>query len=156
MILCSKLKNGLCKVVTKSHVVTKFNVTKSRLHCNRNVRHFCGHYCSKVRALMKKSLIIVLFRHPVIYYNSNAGQNINKNAILHYLLPVLLVSIVATSPRFFEAKIETESRWENYTDKTTGDLFLISHKKMDVNLQFLFSAHSIVTSNEIKNEESQT
>ena len=92
----------------------------------------------------------------MIYYNSNAGQNINKNAILHYLLPVLLVSIVATSPRFFEAKIETVSRWENYTDKTTGDLFLLSHKKMDVNLQFLFSAHSIVTSNEIKNEESQT
>ena len=33
MILCSKLKNGLCKIVTKSLVVTKFNVTKSRLHC---------------------------------------------------------------------------------------------------------------------------
>ena len=30
MILCSKLKNGFCKIVTKSHVVTKFNVTKSR------------------------------------------------------------------------------------------------------------------------------
>jgi hypothetical protein len=34
MILCSKLKNGLCKVVTKSQVATKFNVTKSRLDCN--------------------------------------------------------------------------------------------------------------------------
>ena len=33
MILCSKLKNGLFKIVTKSQVVTKFNVTKSRLHC---------------------------------------------------------------------------------------------------------------------------
>ena len=33
MILCSKLKNGLWKIVTKSEVVTKFNVTKSRLHC---------------------------------------------------------------------------------------------------------------------------
>ena len=59
MILCSKLKNGLCfsftfigrtninriqnshiklnhlssSLVTKSQVVTKFNVTKSRLHC---------------------------------------------------------------------------------------------------------------------------
>ena len=32
MILCSKLKNGLCKIVSKSQVVTKFNVTKSRLH----------------------------------------------------------------------------------------------------------------------------
>ena len=27
------MKNGLCKIVTKSQVVTKFNVTKSRLHC---------------------------------------------------------------------------------------------------------------------------
>ena len=33
MILCSKLKNGLCKIVTKSQVVTKVDVTKSRLHC---------------------------------------------------------------------------------------------------------------------------
>ena len=48
MILCSKLQgipivtiysywsnelnNGLCKIVTKSQVVTIFNVTKSRLH----------------------------------------------------------------------------------------------------------------------------
>ena len=32
MLLCSKLKNGLCKIVTKSQVVTKFDVTKSRLH----------------------------------------------------------------------------------------------------------------------------
>ena len=33
MLLCSKWKNGLCKIVTKSQVVTKVNVTKSRLHC---------------------------------------------------------------------------------------------------------------------------
>ena len=34
MILCSKLKNDLGhRIVTKSQVVTKFNVTKSRLHC---------------------------------------------------------------------------------------------------------------------------
>ena len=33
MILCINLKNGLCKIVTKSQVVTKFDVTKSRLHC---------------------------------------------------------------------------------------------------------------------------
>ena len=32
-ILCSKLKNGLCNVVTKSQVVTNFHVTKSRFHC---------------------------------------------------------------------------------------------------------------------------
>ena len=34
LLLCSKLKNGLWKIVTKSQVVTKFNVTKSRLHCS--------------------------------------------------------------------------------------------------------------------------
>ena len=33
IILCSKLKNVLWNIVTKSPVVTKFNVTKSRLHC---------------------------------------------------------------------------------------------------------------------------
>ena len=30
---CSKLKDGLSKIVTKSQVITKFNVTNSRLHC---------------------------------------------------------------------------------------------------------------------------
>ena len=39
MILCSKLKNGLCKIVTKSQVVTKFNVTKSRLHCSHVMQY---------------------------------------------------------------------------------------------------------------------
>ena len=33
MILCSKLKNGLCKIVAKLQVFNKFNGTKSRLHC---------------------------------------------------------------------------------------------------------------------------
>ena len=33
MILCSILRNGLCKIVTKSQIVTKFNVTESKLHC---------------------------------------------------------------------------------------------------------------------------
>ena len=37
MILCSKFKNGLCKMFIKLQVVTKFNVTKSRLHCTRNL-----------------------------------------------------------------------------------------------------------------------
>ena len=30
------MKNGFCKIVTKSQIVTKFNVTKLRLHCSIN------------------------------------------------------------------------------------------------------------------------
>ena len=33
MLSCSKMKNCLCKIVSKSQDVTNFNVTKSRLHC---------------------------------------------------------------------------------------------------------------------------
>ena len=49
MILCSKWKNGLRKIVTKSQVVTKFSVTKSRLHCitirpNHNMGPFTSYY----------------------------------------------------------------------------------------------------------------
>ena len=36
MILCSKLKIGPFKIVIKSQVVTKFNVTTSRVHCIAN------------------------------------------------------------------------------------------------------------------------
>ena len=67
MILCSELKNGLCKIVTKSQVVTKFNVTKSRLHCiplssavgtlqlwayYGTLMHFLGPLCSSWRVLV--------------------------------------------------------------------------------------------------------
>ena len=62
------------------------------------------------------------FRHPVIYHNSNAGQDINRKAILHYLLPVLLISIVATSPRFFEAQIDVEHQVHNVTDPETKEI----------------------------------
>ena len=34
------MKNGLCKIVTKSQVVTKFNVTKSKLHCTAPLNLF--------------------------------------------------------------------------------------------------------------------
>ena len=61
MILCSILKNVLCKIVTKSQVVTKFNVTKSRLHCinlgqkNRKMENLTGqnsaHKSSPVRLI---------------------------------------------------------------------------------------------------------
>ena len=37
MLLYSKMKNVLCKIVTKSQVVTRFNVTESRLHCIKNL-----------------------------------------------------------------------------------------------------------------------
>ena len=33
MILCNELENGLIKIVAKSQIVTKFNVTISRVHC---------------------------------------------------------------------------------------------------------------------------
>ena len=41
--LYSKMKNGLYKIVTKSQIVTKFNVTESRLLCTLslvNPKHF--------------------------------------------------------------------------------------------------------------------
>ena len=33
IIQCGKLKNSLCRIATKSQVVTEFNDTKSRLRC---------------------------------------------------------------------------------------------------------------------------
>ena len=59
MILCCKLKNGLWEIVTKSQVVDKFNVTKSRLHCITNfalisdpeVALICATYISKTHKI---------------------------------------------------------------------------------------------------------
>ena len=44
MISCGKLKNGLWKMVIKSQVVTKFVVTKSRLHCIFYNSFFSSHF----------------------------------------------------------------------------------------------------------------
>ena len=42
MTLCSKLKNGVSKIVTKSQAVTKFAVTKSRLHFINGLKDLNG------------------------------------------------------------------------------------------------------------------
>ena len=55
MILCSKLKNGLCEIVTESQVVTKFNVTKLRLYCT----DFSGGCTTPVKWLEKNILYSV-------------------------------------------------------------------------------------------------
>ena len=48
MILCSKWKNSLCKKVPKSKVVSKFNVTITRLHCTSVPRQqFSGLFSRK-------------------------------------------------------------------------------------------------------------
>ena len=67
MILCSKFKNGLCKIVTKSQVVTKFNVTKSRLHCtwpNFRLTKKC-HLCTQKDQCMQCHL--TLLKRTIFY-----------------------------------------------------------------------------------------
>ena len=54
MILCGKLINGLCKIVTKSQVITKFNVTKSRLHCTNIPRKMMIYTQKSDDLLLKK------------------------------------------------------------------------------------------------------
>ena len=56
MILCSKWKNGLCKIVTKSQVVTKFNVTKSRLHSIWDIFEKSPHHISIVHVARNCSI----------------------------------------------------------------------------------------------------
>ena len=77
-------------------------------------------YCKFTNICLHLSLIIYSHRHPVIYHNIYAGQNINHKAIFYYLLPVLVVSIAATFPRFFEAEIDIVQHMKNYTDPITG------------------------------------
>ena len=60
MILCSKLKNGLCKMVTKSQVVTEFSVTKSRMHCT-----FKPKASTPGHSIMNSSTMIFSFKNKV-------------------------------------------------------------------------------------------
>ena len=53
LFLCSKLKNGLLKIVNKSQAVNKFNVTKSRLHCTYLLDCY-------LKCIHKKPLILVM------------------------------------------------------------------------------------------------
>jgi hypothetical protein len=55
MILYIKLKNGLFKIVTKSQVVTKFNVTISRLPC---ISHHIKYLWLNVVCMSSSDLLI--------------------------------------------------------------------------------------------------
>ena len=62
LFLCSKLKNGLLKIVKKLQVVTKFNVTKSRLHCTLPI--------SDLKDNLNIALFVV-FEPKLIFYDLN-------------------------------------------------------------------------------------
>ena len=76
MLLSSKLKNGLCKIVTKSQVVTKFNVTKSRLHC---IYHT---YIGRIEVIqwLQKCWI------EVIQYGRVINRTIKCSAVLDWII----------------------------------------------------------------------
>ena len=80
MILCSKLKNGLCKIVTKSQVVTKFNVTKSRLHCTSKMsKKLKLHYDFEAVATLFKdylAILALLLHQKIPWIVSNGTCNI--------------------------------------------------------------------------------
>ena len=69
--LCSKLKNGLRKIVTNLQVVTKFNVTKSRLHCTSQL-HLYVSFRRTVVQLFESSIEIPTL---CIYFNQSQDSS---------------------------------------------------------------------------------
>ena len=70
MILCSKWKNGLCEIVTKSQVVTKFNVTKSRWY-----------YETEIPSLTHILLHVLLNDSSITCLTQNLVNMITKSSI---------------------------------------------------------------------------
>ena len=62
-----------------------------------------------------------------MYHNSNAGQKIERKVICYYILPVLLISILANFPRFLEVKINVTHKLENVTDPLSKEVSQIEH-----------------------------
>ena len=44
------------------------------------------------------------FRHPVQYHNANAGRNTATQAMLWYIVPSVLLSILVCVPKFLEIR----------------------------------------------------
>lgn len=79
----------------------------------------------------------MVYRHPVVYHNSNAGQKIDRKVICYYLLPVLLISVVANFPRFLEAKINVKYYTRNITDEVTGEVKQVEHASHTLDYSFI-------------------
>ena len=84
MIVSSTMKNGLCKIVTKSQIVTKFNVTESRLHCITNHTNY-------QRSFEKTQAQISM---EEISNQSKWSQSKNKNQLLLQTETSLFVDLI--------------------------------------------------------------
>ena len=66
----NKLKNGLCRIVTKSQFVTKFNVTKSRLHCT--LLHF-----QKLDMMVKAQIFFIVSSYFQFFFGKGFKEFFN-------------------------------------------------------------------------------
>ena len=93
MILCSKLKNGLCKVVTKSQVVTKFNVTKSRLHC---AKQYFIQVCTNFTTQLTLWVTFLMICKNITVFQDYFLQKISTKllcAVSPYILDILFLHL---------------------------------------------------------------
>ena len=133
MILCSKLKKGLCKTVTKSQVVTKFNVTKSRLHCTYQ------HINEKSEILFSASVLQknVICRVGFLYWKENPlsirtpSTWDSKPEILHFsrlqfhaCFQITLDAQVLTHSAHFCWPSRAASEYRSHKDNALPDFFI--------------------------------
>ena len=89
MILCSKLKNGLFKIVTKSQIVTKFTVTKSRLHCRYLKKHVVVKkvYISTLIQGITRFLVKIRKNNPLVKRTPKSLESTKRN----YFHPIFII-----------------------------------------------------------------
>ena len=112
IILCSKLKNNLFKIVTKSQVITKFDVTKSRLHCTFTVFIF------KTKKMAPKLLLFLNDYVMTLVLNLNDSSLLDDSWMtLRWLqddskmTPIWLQDDSKTTPRRLQDDPKMTPRW---------------------------------------------
>ena len=92
--------------------------------------------------------IFLCFRDPIRYFNSTKGRNLTKMVICKYILPILVISLLANSPTLFEFQVLTQSQVAKKFDPVANQTLEVDYLKL-VGLTFIYIAQKLFQTCEV-------
>ena len=92
--------------------------------------------------------IFLCFRDPIRYFNSTKGRNLTKMVICKYILPILVISLLANSPTLFEFQVLTQSQVTKKFDPVANQTLEVDYLKL-VGLTFIYIAQKLFQTCEV-------
>ena len=117
----------------------------------KRLRYWTSEISSHLREALQKFFssspwievqIFLCFRDPIRYFNSTKGRNLTKMVICKYILPILVISLLANSPTLFEFQVLTQSQVTKKFDPVANQTLEVDYLKL-VGLTFIYIAQKL-------------